>query len=209
LERIEQHYAESSHFKGDMAVYLKKNRYEKLPSYNATSADKQQLEHGQRVWFFDRKGRICEGTAHYNINNMWWVVTGRYDYRNLSACELFTTCPDMPRMRRNDRLRRKRLEEELKSAVASMNFTRAQTLKEILYPPGQLYAIWHKGHKAYFDIGYCGYRNSLTDAGHYTLDELKPYLKGALEDNDYKAIPVGKPINNPKSTTVAESAVTA
>jgi hypothetical protein len=206
MECIEQRYAENWHFKGkDWDTY----KTEAGMSYNLRSADGVSLEHGQRVWFADRKGRICEGTTYYNINNMWWVVTGRYDFTNVGVSHLYAKCPELPRIKRNAKLRRTRLEQELKTAVAAMNFHRAQTLKEILYPPGQLYAIWHKGHKAYLDIGYCGYRNNMADAGHYTFEELKPHLKGALEDDDYKAIPVGKQIDNPKATAVAESAVAA
>lgn len=206
LERIKQHYAESIHFDGDMASYLKRNHYEELPDYNCTNRAKERISHGQRVWFADRKGRVCEGTAYYNINSMWWVVTGRYDYNNLSVGELHTKCPDLPRIKRNTEQRRNRLEKELKKAVAAMDFMRAQTLKNILYPEDpDLYAIWHKGHKAFFAVGYCGYRNNLDDAGHYTREELKPYLGSKLEDDQLKAVRIGKTT----ATDVAESAVTA
>lgn len=192
MECIEQHYDESCHFKGDMDEYLKRNRYEELQKGNCTTRAGDRIEHGQRVWFIDPyTDRVCEGTAHYNINNMWWVVTGRYDYTNVCVSDLHTKCPDLPRIKRNTRKRRKRLEEELKKAVSAMDFKRAQTLKDVLYPKkGQLYAIWHKGHKSYFAIGYCGYRNNLADAGHYTRAELKPYLGDSLETDRYKAIPL-------------------
>jgi hypothetical protein len=74
MELIEQSYAKSCHFKGDMADYLKRNGYTELPSYNCASRDGQRIQHGQRVWFKDYDGRICEGIAYYNINNMWWVL---------------------------------------------------------------------------------------------------------------------------------------
>lgn len=137
MERIEERYAESCHFKGDMAAYLKCNGYQDLPSYNRTSSDGKLLEHGQRVWTTDRRGRWIEGTALYNINSMWWVVTGRYDYTNQSASELRTTPPENPREKQNQDKRRKRLERLLADAVKIMDFDRAKVLKGILYPqPG-------------------------------------------------------------------------
>lgn len=186
IECIEKRYAESWHFKGkDWDTYKARAGM----SYNLKSADGVSLEHGQRVWFFDSKGRLCEGTAYYNINNMWWIVTGRYDYTNEGTHNIYARCPDMPRLRRNANLRRKRLEQELKQAVASLDFKRAHTLKTILYPnEPTLYAIWHKAHKVFFGIGYCGYRKNLADAGHYTRDELRPYLGNKLETDDLKAV---------------------
>jgi hypothetical protein len=134
MERIEQAYAESRHFRGDMAVYLKRNGYDRLPSYNCTSLDGRKIEHGARIWFQNHDGRIHEGIAYYNISNMWWVVTGRYDLRNVSTGEIFAECPPNPRIKRNQRQRRKRLEGLLADAIKAMDFKRAEVLKNILWP---------------------------------------------------------------------------
>jgi len=188
MELIEQSYAESSHFKGDMADYLKKNRYTELPSYNCTSRDGQRIEHGARVWFRGWNGRIGEGIAHYHINNMWWIVTGRYDLRNVSTGDIWVARPENPRVKRNERQRRKRLEGLLAEAVKAMDFDRAKVLKGILWPtPEPLFHILKDG--AYFAPNYSGYRDNPVDAGKYTKAELKPYA-AEIARGDLKAIPV-------------------
>ena len=174
LELIEQSYAESWHFKGDMADYLKKNGYKELPSYNCTSRDGQRIQHGQRVWFKDWNGRIGEGIAYYNSNNMWWVVTGRYDRRNIGTGDIWVKCPENPRVKRNERQRRKRLEQELAKAVSAMEFDRAKLLKSILWPEQEpLFYILKGSH--YFGPNYSGYTSNPIEAGKYTKAELKPY----------------------------------
>lgn len=188
MERIEERYAESCHFKGDMAAYLKCNGYEDLPSYNRTSSDGKLLEHGQRVWTTDWHGRWIEGTALYNINSMWWVVTGRYDYTNKSASELRTTPPENPRVKQNQRQRRKRLEGLMADAVKVMDFDRAKVLKAILWPqPEPLFHIIKNG--AYFGPNYCGYTTSPVDAGKYAKDELRPYAD-QIKRGTLRAVPV-------------------
>ncbi len=126
-ERIERHYAESWHFKGDLANYT-------ISDYNRKSHDGVMLEHGQRVWFADWHGRICNGTAMYNINNMWWIVTGRYDYTNKACFEIYAKCPENPRVRRNASRRTKKLQSLLTSAITAMKFERAAVLRDILHP---------------------------------------------------------------------------
>jgi len=190
MDLIEQSYAKSCHFKGDMADYLKRNGYTELPSYNCTSRDGHRIQHGQRVWFQDYNGRICEGIAYYNINNMWWVVTGRYDRRNIGTSDIWVKCPENPRVKRNERQRRKRLEGLLADAVKAMDFDRAKVLKRILWPePEPLFHIM-KGD-AYFAPNYCGYRSSPIDAGKYTKAELRPY-QDQIQRGTLRAIPASE-----------------
>lgn len=176
MECIEERYAESRHFKGDWPAYVEhetRSGWGNCFNGNRTSADRVLLEHGQRVYFFDRKGRICTGQALYNINNMWWVVTGRYDYTNMACFELYSTAPDNFRVKRNARLRRKRLEGELSKATKVMNFERAALVRDLLFPRGaQLYVVWHDDHKAYHCAGFSGYTNNINDAGKFTADEV-------------------------------------
>jgi hypothetical protein len=188
MERIAENYAKSWHFRGDMADYLERNGYIELPSYNCTSLDGQRIHHGQRVWFKDWYGRVCEGVAYYNINNMWWVVTGRYDLRNVSTGDIWVECPPNPRVKRNERHRRKRLEGLLADAVKAMDFDRAKVLKGILWPtPKPLFHIIKNG--AYFRSNYSGYTSNPIDAGKYTQAELKPYASG-IKSGSLQAIPV-------------------
>jgi hypothetical protein len=170
-EWVEQQYRDSWHFKGDWSGYIEKN-----PSmqHNRGSADGRQLEHMQTVWFADWQGRICRGTAMYNINNMWWVVVGRYEVRNLASFELYAAAPDNLRVRRNADRRRKRLEAELACAVKVMKFERAAQLRDILFPGDQqLFNVWHDEHQLYHRAGFSGYTADQSQAGKFTADEVR------------------------------------
>ena len=176
MQKIQESYARSWHFKGDMADYLRRNGYDQLPSCNCTSLDGDRIEHGQRVWFRDYVGRVCEGVAYYNINNMWWVVTGRYDASNVGTSEIWTRCPPNPRVKRNARQRRKRLEQLLADATKAMDFERAMVLRDLLFPKGeQLYVIKSDQGNWWGPDG-CGYRKDIADAGKYTADEARRVL---------------------------------
>lgn len=191
LEFIQREQASSWHYKTAIG-----RREGDDAEYNNKSADKLTVMHGERVWFADQSGRICTGIAHYNINNMWWVITGRYDRRNIACFEIFVECPADLRTKRNARQRRNRLESLLTKATTSMNFERAAVLRDILFPKAEpLYMIWHKEKHVYFGVNYCGYTNSETGAGKYTREELKPYLKGELENKQFKAVLIcGEPL---------------
>lgn len=181
MQYVQACWASSSHFKGDTSTY-------EISDYNRKSADGQLIQHGQHVYFPDRKGRMCTGTAYYNINNMWWVVSGKYGVTNEASFYLFANNPGCLRVKRNERLRRKRLEGELSKAIKAMDFKRAQVLKEILFPSDEpLYLIWHKGHSAWFAPDFNGYRNNPNDAGKYTRSELGSYLN---ENDLTKAVPL-------------------
>lgn len=181
MEWVEACWATSWHFKGDTNTY-------QISDYNRKSADGKLIEHGQRVYFADRKGRMSTGIAYYNINNMWWVVSGKYEVNNEASFELYVDNPGDLRRKRNERLRRKRLERELAKAIKVMDFRRAEILKGVLFPKAEpLYLIWHKERGAWFAPNFSGYRNSVTDAGKYTLAELGRY---AEETNLTRPVPL-------------------
>lgn len=180
IEQIEERYRDSRNFKGkDWDTY--KNR--PGMTHNVRSADGHTLEHGQRVWFIDRsKGRWIKGTALYNINNMWWVVYGKYSYTNEASFSLYVNAPENPRAKCNAELRRKRLEEELAKAIKAMNFERAAVLRDILYPGNpELFVVWHRGHKAYHCSNFRGYTSDIVQAGKFTADEVKGWNEGENE----------------------------
>lgn len=167
MESIQDHYAKSCHFKGDMAKY-------KIADCNRGSGDGTMLDHGQRVYFFDWHGRLCAGTALYNINNMWWVATGKYDYTNKASFELFARCPENPRLKRNADRRRKRIEKELQKAIAAMNFERAAVLRDVLFPDSpELFNVWHGEHNLYHCSGFSGYTSDRAKAGKFTANEVR------------------------------------
>ena len=167
LEWMHAQYRQSWHFKGDMSTYV-------ISDYNNGSADGKKLTHGARVWFYDRKGRLNTGTAYYNINNMWWVVTGRYDVTNMSSCELHLCCPDHPRLKRNGAARRGALERELKTAIGTNRFERCVILRDILFPGNPpLFNVWHDEQQAYHKADFRGYTRDQSKAGLFTAEEVR------------------------------------
>ncbi len=139
--------------------------------YNCTSLDGERIEHGQKVWFTDRKGRICCGTAYYNINNMWWIVSGEWSLSNKATHEICTRQPADLRKKLNERARRGRLEADLAFAIRTMNFLRAETLRKILFGRELTYGIWANDHSAFYRSNYSGYTTDSIAAGRYTWDE--------------------------------------
>lgn len=172
LDWIAGCYETSWHFKGDLS------RYE-ISSGNRKSADKQNLEHGQRVFFYDHKGRINTGVAYYNINNMWWVATGKYSVTNKACFELFTALPENARVKRNEKLRNKRLQSEMAEAIQQMAFERAAILRDILFPKKEeeIFVVRHECG-AYHRPGFEGYTNDLSEAGKFTETQVRGYRKG-------------------------------
>lgn len=181
LEFVQACYSESFHFKGDWPKWLELHSRDGLVgcfNSNRKTADGALLEHGQRVYFKDRKGRICTGIAYYNINNMWWVASGKYAVTNMASFELHVESPGDLRRKRNDSTRRKRLEAELAKAIGVMDFRRAETLRSILWPtPEPLFMVWHEGHEAYHCANFCGYTSDSIKAGKFTKAELNGWDK--------------------------------
>jgi hypothetical protein len=177
LEWIAGAYRDSWHFKGDWTEYLAAHSNPRMGgcfNSNRRSADGALLDHGQPVWCFDYRGRIQQGTAYYNINNMWWVALGQYDVTNKAGFELYTTCPGNPRVKRNADRRRKRLEAEMANAVSAMKFERAAQLRDILFPREQaLFNVWHDEHQLYHRAGFNGYTSDQSQAGKFTADEVR------------------------------------
>lgn len=129
MEKINRNYAASWHFKGYWAEYLANGNVQ--PS-NRKSADGTLLEHGQPVWLRDYHGRWMQGTAYYNINNMWWVVLGRYAYTNRGSHELHTTQPPDLRSKDNRKRAIHSLRELLRTAIDSAEFERAALYRDQL-----------------------------------------------------------------------------
>lgn len=172
----------SGHYKPEL------DRAEISMTINAIARDGGTIEHGARVWALDYKGRVITGTAYYSLNNRWQIVTGRYGLTYAGTESIFTSPPDNLRVKRNERERRRRLENELAKAVKAMDFDRAKVLKRILWPETEPLFHIMKGD-AYFAPNYCGYRINPIDAGKYTKAELKPYAS-QIASGSLRAIPV-------------------
>ncbi|MCP3018002.1 UvrB/UvrC motif-containing protein [Cupriavidus basilensis] len=169
LEWIDNHYKQSWHYDSALGRPGGDDH-----CGNNRSADSGSVTHGARVWFADYHGRILTGTAYYNINNMWWVVTGKYDLNNKASFELYTRQPENLRIKRNADCRRKRLERELQKAVDAMNFERAGVLRDVLFPGAPaLFVVWHEEHRLFHSPGFCGYTADKSKAGKFMADEVK------------------------------------
>lgn len=166
MDRIAKGYAESWHKDKELGRPVCKS------DGNRKAGDGSLLEHGQTVWFPDRKGRIVRGTAYYHINNMWWVVAGEQLF-NEGCHALLSAPPAELRKKRNERTRRRRLEEELALATRRMHFRRAETLKRILFGGEATFMIWARDHNAYYRAQYAGYTTDVISAGKYSRAEAE------------------------------------
>lgn len=133
LEWIQNHTRKCWHFKKDIG----RRSGEDIPGNNR-SADNLTVKHGKKVWITDYNGRIRTGIAYYNINNMWWVITGKYERFNKSSFQIFVKQPKDLRAKLNHKLRAMRLNQLLKQSIEDMNFEKAAILRDILYPDYKL-----------------------------------------------------------------------
>lgn len=126
-EWIHQHALNSGHYDP---------RIKRIPGdereFNNRSKEGRPLTHGGPVYIRDHKGRTLKGIAYYNIGNMWWVVTGRYEVHNLASIEISLDRPDNLRAKQNQALRSKRLTQEIRRAATRMELLRTERLKQIL-----------------------------------------------------------------------------
>lgn len=112
-----------------------------FPSYNATDKNGKKLRNGQVKYFYDYKRRLMRGVVYHNINNMWWVVINKYEYRNVAAFHLFDIEKgNMPERRIKNksipqRVRTKKLREKFKTlgiSYALLNEAHIQELRLLI-----------------------------------------------------------------------------
>ena len=142
-------------------------------SRNAKSADGETIEHASTVWFRGRDGRWRRGTAYYNINNMWWVVQNKFEFRNMAAFELHCRQPLNLRDKRHERARRLRLESEISKAIHASNYVRAEALTRILFGDQAPHFIWSRKRDAYYAPLSSGYSSNILHAGRYSRSEAE------------------------------------
>lgn len=187
VEWVEQHIRSSGHFNeelGHAPINMKRN---------AQSADGGIIAHGARVYAIGHDDRVVVGTAYYDLNSSWWVVTGKYGAICVQSSNIYLDNPGDLRRKRNERKRRSRLESELSKAVKAMDFQRAQVIKDILFPKTEpLYLVYHKEHGCYHRSNFCGYTKDSNDAGKFTWEELGGFrpTDGTMEDSLSKIVPV-------------------
>lgn len=170
-DAIEQHIRTSWHYKPEFG------RADWHCDGNRTSADKELLNHGQTVYFAGRDGRVRRGRAFYNLNNMWWVQVSPFEYTNKSCFELWAHAPDDLRTKRNERVRRAKLERLLAEALTASNYDRAKELHRILFGEQRVYRIWSRKNDAFYAPNYSGYSSSESHAGRYTKEEAEAEVR--------------------------------
>lgn len=69
-------------------------------NFNNTDRDKKTIFNGQIKYFRDYNGRLMRGKVYHNINNMWWVITNKKEYRNIGSFELFNATEEDFKIRR-------------------------------------------------------------------------------------------------------------
>jgi hypothetical protein len=58
-------------------------------SYNHQDRDNKIIHNGELKYFRHWDGRLSRGIVYRNLNNMWWVITNKYELRNKADFELF------------------------------------------------------------------------------------------------------------------------
>lgn len=139
--------------------------------YNCTSADQQKLSSGDRVYFYDYKGRIRTGIARYNINNMWWVITGKYDFINEGSHDLYKTCPGDVRIKNNQGARKRALSKKQFDCEMQGNLRRAAQIKGILDREFGDFGLIVSRDQARDYFKHCGL--SLKHITRYQFDQLR------------------------------------
>jgi len=90
-------------------------------SYNREDRDKKIIYNGEIKYFRDWNGRLSRGIVYRNLNNMWWVITNKYERRNVADFELFDPTPEDFKVRRLKKVRKPKeyLERKEKLGEAS------------------------------------------------------------------------------------------
>lgn len=153
---------------------------------NETARDGGTIKHGATVWYKDwRTKRMFQGTAYYDLNTAWYLVSGKYGHSVVHTNDIYTIQPENLRSRLSHGDREKRLNSEMNKAVKEMRFERAAQLRDILFPTAEpLFMLYHTGHNLYHRACFSGYSNNTHDAGKFTRAQLDSFMgKGVTEDH--------------------------
>ncbi len=99
-EWIKCRYVESCHHEQkDTDFDLRILDGQTQPPYNGMDRDKKTIRNGDIKYFRGRDGYLYRGRVYHDLNNMWWVIMGKYTVRKAAAFELFDLGPDDKRGR--------------------------------------------------------------------------------------------------------------
>lgn len=94
-DKIKADYATSrNHPQTDMNFTLSDLDGQTTDDCNALDRDKKIIHNGDIKYFRSWDGRIYRGKVYYNTGNMWWVITNKYEIKNLASFELFDLSSD-------------------------------------------------------------------------------------------------------------------
>lgn len=100
-----------------------------ISDYNSTSSNNEKIQQGSMIWVRDYSGRWIYGRAFHNINNMWWVVCGKWDYYNVASFHIHTQKPSDLHVRVSPQKVKDSLNKKIQQAVSEKDFLRAHTLQ--------------------------------------------------------------------------------
>jgi len=128
MEFLKKSYKESWHHDED--IYSEKNS--ETSYHNSRSADGDVVKHGQKVWTTDYSGRWISGIAFRNLNNMWWVLCGKWDKYNKASFDIYCHLPIDIKNRMPKDVRVKKLKSHLAKAISAEDFLKCHALKQAL-----------------------------------------------------------------------------
>lgn len=128
LALIEQNYERNDHVHG-RGVGVWDVDPSKIASYNSKSADERKVQHGAMVWARGYDGRWIYGQAIHNINNMWWILCGKWDRYNIASFEIYTEKPADLNVRVSKEKATRNLESKIQAAVGKKDFLLAHQLQ--------------------------------------------------------------------------------
>jgi hypothetical protein len=96
---------------------------------NSKDRDKKQITCGEVKYFRHWNGRLMRGRAYHNINNMWWVLINKYEYRNVAAFDLFDPTEEDFSVRR---LKERKIPQDKGIVMASLKKVSTQSLRREL-----------------------------------------------------------------------------
>lgn len=93
---------------------------------NSTDRDKKTIYNGQIKYFRHWNGRLMRGKVYHNINNMWWVIINKKEYKNIASFDLFDPTEEDYKMRRDKK------GNPPKAIAEKMQHLKNATTKELL-----------------------------------------------------------------------------
>ncbi|HGF5019667.1 hypothetical protein [Vibrio parahaemolyticus] len=131
LELVQQDYKTNQHVHGK-GVGVWDVDPTRIADYNSKSAEGIKVQHGSMVWARGYDGRWIYGMAIHNINNMWWILCGKWSRYNIASFEIHTQKPCNLHVRVSQHKATRSLENKIKKAVDNKDFLLAHKLQTAL-----------------------------------------------------------------------------